>query len=57
LRTLILDHSVETGSSLSKKIISNFEIELKNFVQICPKEMINKLKNPVSLKPKVQEVS
>jgi len=28
-----------------------------NFVQVCPKEMINKLKNPISLKPIIQEVS
>ena len=57
LKELVLEHSNETGSSLSKKIIDDFENELKNFVQVCPKEMLDKLKNPVSTKTKVQKVS
>ncbi len=28
----------------------NFENELKNFVQVCPVEMLNKLDHPISLK-------
>ena len=40
-----------------KKIIKNFDEEILKFVQICPKEMINKLKNPISLKLKIKEVS
>ena len=28
---------------LSKKILSNFENEINNFFQVCPKEMIDKL--------------
>ena len=35
----------------------NFEVEIKNFVQVCPKEMINKLKNPITFKSKIKEVS
>ena len=37
LKKLILEHSKETGSMLSKNIIKNFEDEIKNFVQVCPK--------------------
>ena len=40
-----------------KKIIENFDKEISNFVQVCPKEMIDKLKNPISLKPIIKEVS
>ena len=29
----------------SKKIIQNFDEEINNFVQVCPKEMLNKLEN------------
>ena len=54
---LIKEHSKETGSQISKKIIENFSEEIKNFVQVCPKEMLNKLKNPISLKPKIKQVS
>ena len=31
--------------------------ELVNFLQVCPKEMLDKLKNPISTKPMVKEVS
>ncbi len=54
---LIKEHLNETGSLLSKKIIGNFSSEIKNFIQVCPKEMINKLKNPITIKPNVKEVS
>ena len=57
LKKLIEEHSVETNSNLSKKIIENFDKEIFNFIQVCPKEMINKLKNPISLKPIIKEVS
>ena len=57
LRNLVLEHSKETGSLVSKKIISNFAEELKNFIQVCPREMINKLENPIILKSKIKEVS
>ena len=39
------------------KIIDDFDNELKYFVQVCPKEMIDKLKNPISTKTKIQKVS
>ena len=57
LKKLVLDHLKETGSSLSKNIITNFDEEIKNFVQVCPKEMVNKLKNPITLKSSIKEVS
>ena len=41
----------------SKKIIDNFDEELNNFVQVCPKEMLDKLSNPISLKSNIKEVS
>ena len=44
-------------AELSKKIIDNFKNEILNFVQVCPKEMIDKLENPISLKPMIKEVS
>ena len=57
LKDIILEHLNETESNLSKKIIDNFDKELTNFVQVCPKEMIDKLENPISLNPKVKRVS
>jgi glutamate synthase (NADPH/NADH) large chain len=57
LKKLILEHSEETNSRLSKDIIVNFDKEIKNFIQVCPKEMINKLDYPITLKSKIKEVS
>ena len=57
LKKLVLEHFNETNSELSKKIIDNFEEEVKNFIQVCPKEMINKLDHPLTSNPKIKEVS
>ena len=57
LKKLILEHSEETSSILSKNIIKNFDDEIKNFVQVCPKEMLDKLKNPLTSKPIIKDVS
>ena len=56
LRRLVLEHSEETKSKVSKNIIDNFSEEIKNFIQICPKEMIDKIENPITLKMKEKEV-
>tara|TARA_B100000029_G_scaffold515830_1_gene624923 strand:+ start:2329 stop:6828 length:4500 start_codon:yes stop_codon:yes gene_type:complete len=50
LINLVKDHFKETESPVAKKIIGNIDIEIKNFKQVCPKEMLNKLLNPLSLK-------
>ena len=47
----------ETNSELAKKIFDNFEDELKNFKQICPIEMLDKLDNPITLKSIIKKVS
>ena len=57
LKTLINEHYRETNSKISKKILDNFNNEIKNFIQVCPKEMLDKLDNPVTLKRMVKEVS
>ncbi len=57
LKIMVLEHSEETGSLVSKNIVKNFKDEIKNFVQVCPKEMIGKLKNPITFKSNVKEVS
>ena len=57
LKKLVLEHAKETNSLISKNIISNFDQEIKNFFQVCPKEMIGKLENPITLKSKIKEVS
>ena len=57
LKKLVIEHSEETSSVISKNIIDNFDEELKNFIQVCPKEMIDKLENPITLKKTIKEVS
>ena len=57
LKKLIEEHLLETNSNLSRKILENFNSEILNFIQVCPKEMIDKLANPISAKPTIKEVS
>ena len=52
LKSLIKEHFKETQSKIANKIIKNYDYEIKNFVQVCPKEMFDKLSNPLSLKTK-----
>ena len=52
LKNLIDEHFQETQSKIAKKILENFEYEQNFFIQVCPKEMLNKLKNSLSSKPK-----
>ena len=40
----------ETNSKIAKRIISEYDRELKNFIQVCPIEMLDKLENPISFK-------
>ena len=47
----------ETNSIVAKKILDNFEVELKKFKQICPIEMLDKLDNPITLKSAIKKVS
>jgi len=55
LRNLINEHSQETQSEIAKTIIENFNNEVQNFKQVCPKEMLDKLINPLLLKNKVSK--
>ena len=57
LKNLIKNHYKETNSNLSQKIINNFDKEIYSFIQVCPKEMINKLENPMTDKINIKEVS
>ena len=50
LKKLILEHNKETSSKISEKLYNNFENEVAKFVQICPKEMLDKLDNPITTK-------
>ncbi len=50
LENLLKQFYNETGSKIANRIINDFKKELVNFIQVCPIEMLDKLKNPISLK-------
>ncbi len=50
LKNQLKEFAKETGSKIANKILSNYELELKNFIQVCPIEMLDKLDNPISFK-------
>jgi glutamate synthase (NADPH/NADH) large chain len=49
LKGLIERHLQETGSRKAADILQHWESEKSNFVQVCPKEMLDKLAHPLSL--------
>jgi glutamate synthase (NADPH/NADH) large chain len=55
LKENIKDFENKTFSLKANKILKNFEAELKNFKQVCPVEMLDKLENPISLKPHIKK--
>jgi glutamate synthase (NADPH/NADH) large chain len=53
LKKLLQEYNSETNSIVSKKILNDFSNEIKNFKQICPIEMLDKLENPINLKKNI----
>ena len=49
LKELVERHAVETGSRKAAEILQHWEVERMRFVQICPKEMLDKLTTPLSI--------
>ena len=57
LKNNLRDFVKETQSNFAEKILNNFELDMKYFKQICPMEMLDKLDNPITLKPIIKKVS
>jgi len=55
LKNLIKEHAEKTQSKIAHQILENYNDEVKKFKQVCPKEMIDKLLNPLSLKKNVSK--
>jgi len=49
LHELVQTHARETGSRKAMDILQHWDIELGNFIQICPKEMLDKLSHPLGM--------
>ncbi|MEJ6389886.1 glutamate synthase large subunit [Gymnodinialimonas ulvae] len=49
LRGMIERHADETGSAKARDILQHWETEKANFLQVCPKEMLNKLEVPLGV--------
>jgi glutamate synthase (NADPH/NADH) large chain len=49
LKALIERHAAETQSVRARAILVDWETERKNFLQVCPKEMLVHLKHPLTL--------
>jgi len=50
LKSIIKEFHKETLSPVAYTILDKFEKELKNFKQVCPIEMLDKIENPISFK-------
>jgi len=48
LKVLVERHLVETGSRKAAEILQHWDSEKQHFLQVCPKEMLNKLPHPIA---------
>ncbi len=48
LKSLIERHAAETFSRKASDILQHWDVETANFLQVCPKEMLNKLSHPLT---------
>jgi len=51
LKALIERHLAETGSQRARDILQYWDRELPRFVQLCPKEMLDKIAHPLGVAP------
>jgi glutamate synthase (NADPH/NADH) large chain len=51
LKGLIERHVAETGSRRGQEILQYWDRERAHFIQLCPKEMLNKLSHPLGMTP------
>ncbi|MES0864745.1 glutamate synthase large subunit [Ruegeria sp. SCPT10] len=49
LKSLIERHARETSSRKAADILQHWDVEKAHFIQVCPKEMLNKLSHPLSI--------
>ncbi len=49
LKSLIERHARETSSRKAADILQHWDVEKVHFLQVCPKEMLNKLSHPLSI--------
>ncbi|MEL7256859.1 MAG: glutamate synthase large subunit, partial [Pseudomonadota bacterium] len=49
LEELIERHASETGSQIAQTILQYWDVERANFIQVCPKEMLDKLEHPLGI--------
>ncbi|WP_170430788.1 glutamate synthase large subunit [Ruegeria arenilitoris] len=48
LKSMIETHQAETFSRKAADILQHWDVEKANFLQVCPKEMLNKLSHPLT---------
>ncbi|MCE8442568.1 hypothetical protein, partial [Rhodovulum sulfidophilum] len=49
LKGLISRHFDETGSPKARDLLTHWELEKGNFLQVCPKEMLPHLSHPLGI--------
>ncbi|QKS10821.1 hypothetical protein HT745_19660 (plasmid) [Pseudosulfitobacter pseudonitzschiae] len=53
LKALIERHVEETRSRKAQDILQHWDLEKANFVQVCPKEMLNKIPHPLGIEDQI----
>ena len=48
LKALVEEHAAQTGSPLATRLLREWELERGRFLQVCPREMVNRIAHPLS---------
>ena len=54
LRSLVAEHAAETGSRFAADLLRDWDVIRGQFWQVCPKEMVARLSQPLSDTPKLE---
>jgi glutamate synthase (NADPH/NADH) large chain len=54
LRSLVAEHAAETGSRFAADLLRDWDVARGQVWQICPKEMVARLTQPLSEEPQAE---
>jgi len=54
LKDLLMEHAQETQSAFAQRLLTDWDLELPKFWQVCPKEMVDRLEQPLSEEPEAK---
>ena len=48
LKALVAEHAAETASAFAEQLLTDWDLEIGRFWQVCPKEMVDRIEHPLT---------